>query len=128
MATNITRYLGSNVGISVPVSHPTTPTSGAPVRYGEHCGIALTNKGDGGNVAANTTVLFQPCEVKVSVKAVDGGGNSAVAIGDSIYYVDADTPVLSKKATGYFFGEAQEAITSGSTATIKVLRGLPPNA
>jgi hypothetical protein len=35
--------------------------------------------------------------------------------------VDADTPKLSKKTAGYFFGFALETVGSGSTATIKVL-------
>ncbi|HRJ41120.1 MAG TPA: hypothetical protein PL105_04540, partial [Caldilineaceae bacterium] len=35
-------------------------------------------------------------------------------------YVDADTPKLSKKASGYFFGFAMATVGSGSTATIEV--------
>jgi hypothetical protein len=56
-----------------------------------------------------------------SVKGVDGNGNSAVAVGDAIWYVDADTPKLSKKSAGYFFGIALEAVNSAATATIQVL-------
>jgi hypothetical protein len=55
------------------------------------------------------------------VKAVNDSGNSAVAVGDEIFYVDADTPKLSKKSSGYKFGIALEAVTSGETATINVL-------
>ncbi|NJD65938.1 MAG: hypothetical protein FIB00_11970 [Chloroflexi bacterium] len=57
----------------------------------------------------------------LSVKGVNDGGNSAVVPGDSIYYVDADTPKLSKKVTGgTFYGFAMEAVDAGATATITV--------
>ncbi len=70
---------------------------------------------------------FGPAEWDVSVKAVNDSGNSAIAAGDLIYYTDADTPKLSKKqAAGVLFGIAQEAITSGSTDTIRVYKLISP--
>lgn len=120
MATNIIREPGWN--LPVVCSDPATPQTGDPVRFGELTGIALTDEGEGGNEATETTVYFGPCVVDVSVKGVDGSGNSAVAVGDTIYYVDADTPKLSKKASGYFFGFAMEAVDAGATATINVLK------
>jgi len=105
--------------LSVTVTHPTTPTSGAPVRYGTRCGVPLTDESAGGNATGKTTVKFSG-GFDLSVKGVDGSGNAAVAEGDKLYYVDADTPPLSKKTAGYFFGYAGEAITSGSTDTIFV--------
>lgn len=122
MATNIKRYLQQHFALPVVVTNPTSPVTGDPVRYGELTGVALTDEGEGGNGATYTTVEFGACVVDVSVAAVDGSGNSAVAVGDTIYYVDADTPKLSKKASGYFFGFAMEAITSGSTDTINVMK------
>ena len=122
MATNIIRYLQGHFALPVVCSDPTTPATGDPVRYGELTGVALTDEGGGGNGATYTTVEFGACVVDVSVKGVDGSGNSAVAVGDTIYYVDADTPKLSKKAAGYFFGFAMETVGSGSTATINVLK------
>lgn len=122
MATNIIRYLQEHFALPVVCSDPTTPATGDPVRYGELTGVALTDEGGGGNGATYTTVEFGACVVDVSVKGVDGSGNSAVAVGDTIYYVDADTPKLSKKAAGYFFGFAMETVGSGSTATINVLK------
>jgi hypothetical protein len=107
--------------LSVVVSDPATPASGDPVRFGQLTGIALVDEGDGGNESTETTVNFGPYVAEHSVKAVDGSGNSAVAKGDSLWYVDADSPKLSKKATGYFYGFALEAITSGETATIQVM-------
>lgn len=119
MATNLI-YDGAS-GLPVTCSHPTEPNSGDPVRFGELTGIALADEETDGK----TVVDFAPGKVwDVSVKGVNGSGNSAVAVGDKIYYVDADTPVLSKKDTGRFFGFAMEAITSGSTDTINVLKAL----
>lgn len=118
MATNIIQEPGYK--LSVVCTDPTTPSANDPVRYGELTGIALTDESDGGNATGYTSVNFGPCVVDVSVKGVDDSGNSAVAVGDTIYYVDADDPVLSKKASGYFFGYAMETISSGSTDTINV--------
>lgn len=118
MATNIIRKPG--YCRSVACSSPATPISGDPVRFGNMTGIALTDEGEGGNAATETTVDFGPFEAKLSVKGVDGSGNAAVTAGDLIYYVDADTPHLSKKATGYLFGIALEGVNSGATATIAV--------
>lgn len=108
--------------LSVTCSHPTTPASGDPVRYGELVGVATTAED---TVSGKTTVTFKGVHL-LSVKGVDGSGNAAVAAGDKIYYVDADTPVLSKKATGRFAGYAVESgsnagtVASGATATIPV--------
>lgn len=108
-------------GLAVICTDPATPASGDPVRYGEATGVALNaEEADG-----KTVVDFKLGKVwDLSVKGVDGVGNSAVAMGDKIYYVDADTPKLSKKATGRLFGFAMEAITSGSTDTINVMKVL----
>lgn len=118
MATNMIRE--DNSRQSVVCSDPTTPASGGPVRFGLLTGVALTDEAEGGNSATETTVDFGPRSWSLSVKAVNDSGNSAVADGDAIFYVDADTPKLSKKSSGYFFGIARTAITSGATATITV--------
>lgn len=96
-------------------SDPTTPASGDPVVCGQIPGVALINEEtDGGTTAALDG------QFNLSVKGVDGSGNSAVAVGDIIYYVAADTPKLSKKATGVRFGYAAATVGSGSTATVAV--------
>lgn len=113
MAKNIIFDKGDQ--LSVVCSHPATPASGDPVRYGDICGVALTaERADG-----TTSVKFNGV-ADVPVKGINAGGNVAVAAGDSIFYTDADTPVLSKKATGKLFGVALEAVTSGATDTIRV--------
>ena len=119
MAKNL--RFGRAKGLPVVCSHPAEPNSGDPVRYGEATGVALIDEQSDGV----TSVDFTPGNVwEVSVKGVDGSGNSAVAVGDKIYYVDADTPVLSKKATGRLFGFAMGTVGSGATATIKVIKAL----
>lgn len=99
-------------------SDPATPASGDPVIAGQIPGLALTNE-----YADGETVVGLDDVAEFSVKGIDGGGNSAVAVGDIIYYVAADTPKLSKKATGVRFGYARAAVTSGSTGTISVQIG-----
>lgn len=113
MATN---QVDSGYHLQVACSNPTTPASGGPVRFGFLTGVALTDEDADGN----TTVDFGPSSWNLSVKGVDDNGNSAVAVGDNLFYVDADTPHLSKKSSGYFFGVARETVGSGSTATIRV--------
>jgi predicted RecA/RadA family phage recombinase len=93
-------------------------TSGDPVVVGQLPAVALTSTDTAGNVTVKTDGVFA-----LSVKGVDGSGNKAVAIGDIIYHVDADTPKLSVKSAGVRFGYALEAVTSGATKTIKVKLG-----
>lgn len=114
MATNITREDGDQIAVTV--SHPTTPTSGSPVRWGVKAGIALT---DEDTVTGKTTVKFNGCAT-ISVKGIDGSGNSAVATGDALYYTDADTPPVSKKATGTLIAHAIGTVGSSATDTIEV--------
>ena len=104
--------------LSLAATDPATPASGGPVLVGQLPGVALTDER-----ADGTTTIQHDGVFNLSVKAIDGGGNSAVAAGDIIYYVTGDTPKLSKKATGVRFGYALAAITSGSTATIAVKLG-----
>ena len=106
--------------INAAATDPATPASGDPVLVNTIPGVALVNEGDGGNVAGQTSIATEGV-FDLSVKAVDGGGNSAVNAGDKIYYVIADTPKLSKKATGALFGKALAGITTGSTETIPVM-------
>lgn len=114
MAKNVIMNEGRQ--LAVVCSDPATPKSGDPVRWGELTGVALTNEGSDGL----TTVRFTDAVAEVSVKGVNGSGNSAVADGDEIFYVDGDTPKLSKKATGRLFGQAMGVVSSGGTSTIRV--------
>ena len=108
-------------GLRVACSDPATPASGDPVRFGEMTGVALDAEDSGGFTEVDFTAGRG---WDLSVKGVDGVGNSAVALGDKIYYVDADTPKLSKKSSGRFFGFANGTVSSGGTATIEVVKAL----
>lgn len=121
-------YIQEGEVLTVACSDPATPTSGAPVRFGYLTGVAVTAEGEGGNAATETTVHFGEGVFDLSVKGVDQDGNSAVAVGDMLFYVDADTPKLSKKNTGYLFGFALEAVDSAATATINVLHVQSPGS
>lgn len=112
---------------SVACSDPATPNPGDPVRYGSMTGVAATKEADGGNPANVCSVDFGPGTFNLSVKGVNGSGNATINAGDKLYYVDADTPKLSAKTTGVFFGIAMAGVTSGATATIPVFH-LPPGA
>lgn len=94
---------------------PATPASGDPVICGQIPGVALANEDADGGTSVALDGAFD-----LSVKGIDGSGNSAVAAGDILYYVSADTPKLSKKTSGVRFGYAHAAVTSGATATIAV--------
>jgi predicted RecA/RadA family phage recombinase len=113
-------YVSPGEFINAAASHPTTPVSGSPCRVGTIAGVALTDEAAGGNAAGESSIATKGV-FDLSVKGIDASGNSAVAIGDKIYYTDADTPPLSKKATGYLFGKALEAVESAATTTIKVM-------
>lgn len=117
MATN--RAFAAGEALSLAATHPTTPASGDPVRVGQRPGVALTAERDDGTTSIQFDGVF-----RLSVKGVDGSGNAAVAVGDIVYYTDADTPVLSKKTSGAVrFGYALEAVASGATTTIQVAVG-----
>ncbi len=94
-----------------------TVVSGDPISVGNGIrGVALTDySATDGKATIDTEGVFD-----LSVQAVDDAGNSAVALGDRLFYTAGDTPVLSKKKSGKFFGIALEAVTSGETATINV--------
>lgn len=113
-------YVNSGGVIHAAASHPATPTSGDPLRVGTIAGVALTDEAAGGNATGQSSIATKGV-FRLPVKGVDVSGNSAVAIGDKIYYTDADTPNLNKKNNGYLFGKALEGVLSGATATIKVM-------
>lgn len=113
MATNRRRVAGRK--LSLTASHPTTPASGNPVRVGEMVGVAITDEQADGTTSIDFGGVYD-----LAVGGVDGGGNSAVAVGDRLYYTDADTPVINKKNTGRPVGFALGTVTSGGTATIPV--------
>lgn len=123
MATNIKRYVQEHPAFPVVCTHPATPKSGDPVRLGVKTGIALTDEGDGGNAAAETTVYFGDCVVEV---LVDDNGGSGIAYGAALYYHDTGTgsPTCSinnsAASADAFFGIALGTVTNNATTVIPV--------
>lgn len=112
MATNRKHVDGRKLSVAV----ASTVQSNDPVIVGQMAGVAVT---DYSSVTGKATIDFGGV-YNLSVKGINDAGNSAVALGDALYYVTGDTPVISKKASGVFFGYALEAVSSGATATIMV--------
>lgn len=102
--------------IQVPVAAGTL--SGDPQVSGQIAGVAVEDRDASGN-----TVLDRRGTYNLSVKGIDQVGNSAVAVGDILYYFTGDTPPISKKNTGVRFGYALGTVGSSLTATIEVLLG-----
>lgn len=111
MAENIIFKRGDNLEIAV----ASGVTSGDPVVVGNLTGVALTDRDSDGNASVKFNGVAD-----LSVKAIDDDGNSAVVLGDVIYWTTGDTPQLNKKNSGTGFGVALEGVTSAATATIKV--------
>lgn len=116
MATN--KVYDEGEQFSVAVTDPATPKSGDPVLVGQIPGVATTNERADGTTSVDTEGVY-----RLSVKGVDGSGNKAIAAGDIVYYVAADTPKLSVKATGVRYGYALDGVTAGQTSTIRVKLG-----
>jgi predicted RecA/RadA family phage recombinase len=111
MATNMLYKDGRHLKLAI-----ASISSGDPVAVGEITGVALIDTDADGNVVVDTKGVYD-----LSVKGIDGTGDSAVAIGDKLYYSSGDTPKINKKNATIFFGYALEAIASGATDTIMVL-------
>lgn len=121
MATNMIQTVADTIVAAC--TAPATPASGDPVLLGSIPGVALTDEGEGGNAATETTVQ-RTGVFDLSVKAENNSGNVAVAAGDILYYDAAATVKINKDVTnGVRFGYALEAIDSGTTDTIRVLLG-----
>jgi len=95
-----------------PVEAPVA--SGDAVAVGQIAGVALVDSDAAGEATVETAGVWE-----LSVEGVNGEADSAVAIGDAIYYVAGDPP-LSKTSTGVLFGYALGAIAEGEIATIAV--------
>ena len=91
---------------------------GEPLIIGDLNCVAETSAAAGFIATVKTTGVYW-----LSVKGIDDAGNKAVAAGDQVFFVAADTPKLSKKTAGAFFGWALDPVYASDTATIRVLLG-----
>ena len=122
MAVNMVHAVGNQIEATIP-----SKASGDPALVGQMPGVCLTATDSAGKVVMKTDGFFN-----LSVRGVNDGGNVVVNNGDILYYLEADTPKLGKKATtGTRFGYAwnpnlaagAQLIASGATATIAVKIG-----
>jgi predicted RecA/RadA family phage recombinase len=119
-------YVQSGKTINVACDDPATPASGDPVRIGSFCGVAETDESAGGNTSGETSVATEGVFL-LSVDATDSSGSmgadaaAAVEVGDKLYYGDSDSPVISKRDGGTFFGYALGALDAGDTGSIPVM-------
>jgi predicted RecA/RadA family phage recombinase len=108
--------------LSLAATDPATPASGDPVVVGQLPGVALTAERADGTTTIKTNGVYN-----LSVKGVTtAAANSAVAVGDLIYYVPGNTPKLSKAvgdAGAVRYGYALGTVGAGATATIPVKIG-----
>lgn len=125
MARNLKR---THPVFPVACSHPATPQSGDPVRFGTLGGVAVTSEGDGGNIATETTVDFRK---QVWELTVDDNEGTGIAPGDRLYYHDTQTGTpltsINNTATGANaeYGIALGTLSAASTGVIDVmLRGV----
>jgi len=89
--------------------------SGDPVAVGQIAGVALVDSDAAGESTVDTAGVYE-----LAVEGVNGEADSAVAIGDALYYVALGDPPLSKTSTGVLFGHALGTVAEGATATIAV--------
>lgn len=118
MATN---FIGEGKQLSYAASALTPNsgvTTGMPVLAGQIPGVALISATDSKVTVAHEGIF------DLSVKGENNAGNTDVVVGDILYYDAAATVKINKDNTnGVRYGYALEAITSGSTDTIKVKIG-----
>lgn len=91
--------------------------SGTPVLLGPVPGVALTDEDDDGDVTVQFGGVYD-----FPVKGANNAGNTAIAIGGSVFYDAGATPdeLNADNTNGTLFGYALEAVASGATTTIRV--------
>src|SRR3990167_276042 len=99
------------VSLSLPV--PVGAVSGDPVVVGKMPGVLLTDR----DAVTLEATVFMGGAFTLSVIGQNDAGNSAVAIGDALFY---DGTNIDKKESGEFFGWALGAVNAGATTAIPV--------
>ncbi len=115
MATNRKREKGDSFVLPVPANF----TSGDPVVVGRTAGVLLTDRGSPAT-PADSAVVQMSGVFDLSVEGTNAAGNTAIAIGDAVFWQSGDTPTLSADESGELFGHAMEIVASGATTTIEV--------
>jgi hypothetical protein len=104
-------------GVDIKLATGTGLSANDPFLYGDFLPCVLMTDAETASpyyAVCRTSGVFD-----LSVKA-NNGIDSAVAVGDQIFYTAGSTQKLDKVATGKPFGVALETVDSGATATIQV--------
>lgn len=110
MASNLIRD-----GLQINCTVPSGTVSGDPVVINGLPGIAVTTRDSSGYAVVD----FTPGKIwNLACKGIDNDGNSAIAEGDELFWTSGDTPKLSKKKSGSFWGRAIAATPGGSTTLV----------
>lgn len=112
----MTNYVSNGENITATPTSPASPAAGAPCMVGQIPGVATGTRHSDGRYVISRRGIYS-----LSVKGENNAGNSAVAVGDNIYFEAAQTPPLNKdNVAGILFGRALGTVTAGATATILV--------
>ena len=111
MSTNEIYDHGDVLELPVPAAY----TSGDPVVVGKIPGVLETDRDSDGNAIVKMRGVFD-----LSVEGTNAAGNTAIAVGDALFWQVGDTPTISADATGELFGHALEIVASAATTVIKV--------
>ena len=102
------RYLTLNVGSG--------KKSGDPVMVGFISGVC---QNDASAVSPYPATVDTEGVYNLTVDGIDQAGNSAVAVGDKLYFIVANTPPISKVNTGGLqYGLALGTVVSGVHTTV----------
>jgi predicted RecA/RadA family phage recombinase len=107
--------------IHAAATQPTTPVSGSPVLVGTIPGVALTNEGEGGNTAGQSSIATEGVFNLSVIGKGDDLGATAVAKGDKIYYADDElTPITKQIDTVTLTGTSGTANVTGAGGLTKL--------
>lgn len=119
MATNLAYKDAWRLDLPVPVG----TVRGDPVLVGKLPGVALIDRQSDGQATVDTHGAY-----RLPVKAIDSEGNSAIAIGEDLYFDSGSIPKISKSAAGTYYGKALAEVAEGEEASIPVRLGDGPSA
>lgn len=101
--------------IDIPV--PSGTLAGDFVVVGRIKGVANIDRVDDGTASIARVGSF----VFTAKGEIAGPTNSAIAVGDDIFYHSAATPKFNKNNTGVYVGQALSTLASGATGNVEVM-------
>jgi predicted RecA/RadA family phage recombinase len=108
-------------GDTIPLTNTTgsTVSSGGLFVINALTGVAVNDVAD----SATGEFLVKNGVVDVSVKGHNGSSNTAVSVGNKVYYTSGEA-FCDVDSNAQFFGFALETVTAGGTSTIRVLKSI----